>query len=122
MNNWNFTGNLGRDCESRYLANGDPVTSFSVGVKAGYGNSEKTVWAKCAIFGKRAESLAPYLTKGAQVAVTGEISLNEWKDKEGNARTDLQVRVQDVTLIGGKKDKDAKPAAKPADEDDSIPF
>jgi len=123
MNNWNFTGNLGNDCDTRFLASGDAVTSFSVAVKSGYGNNEKTVWAKCAIFGKRGESLAPFLVKGTSVAVCGELSLNEWTDKEGKTRTQVQVRVQDVTLMGGRRpEQEGKPATKQDDPDSEIPF
>lgn len=124
MNVFSFTGNLGRDCETRTTSGGDVITSFSVGAKSGYGKNEQTLWIKCAIFGKRGESLSKYLVKGTQVAVSGELSLNVWTDKEGKERTDLQVRVNDVTLLGKKADKpESKPAPKSkADDDDSIPF
>lgn len=112
MNSWQFTGNLGRDCETRHTPNGDPVVSFSVGVKSGYGKNESTTWANCAMFGKRAESVAPYLTKGQLVGVSGEVNLREWTDKDGGKRQSLDVRVNDLTLLG-KKDAQEKPASKP---------
>ena len=102
MNNWDFTGNLGRDAESRYLPNGDPVVNFSVAVKSGYGDKEKTTWAKCAMWGKRGEAVAPYLNKGQLVGVSGEITLREYTDKDGAVRASLEVRVNDLTLLGGK--------------------
>ena len=45
MNSWSFTGNLGRDCETRFTQSGDPIVSFSVGVKAGFGDKATTTWA-----------------------------------------------------------------------------
>ena len=104
MNNWSFTGNLGRDAEQRYTASGDSVVSFSVGVKAGFGDKATTTWANCQLWGKRGESVLPYLTKGQLVGVCGEVSLREWQDREGQKRTNLDVRVNDLTLLGGKQE------------------
>lgn len=104
MNTWNFTGNLGRDSEVRYTSAGDAVVSFSVGVKSGYGDNASTTWAKCSMFGKRGESVAPYLTKGQLVGVSGEVSMREWEDRQGQKRSNLEVRVNDLTLLGKRDD------------------
>ena len=132
MNNWNFTGNLGRDCEQRFTPGGDPVVSFSVGVQSGYGEKKQTTWANCQMWGKRGEAVAPYLTKGQQVGISGEMQLREWTDKEGAKRLSLDVRVNDLTLLGGKREgqanakpeKPAKPAAGGGfdDMESDIPF
>ena len=110
MNAWQFTGNIGKDAESRFLPNGDPVVSFSVGVKSGYGEKATTTWARCAMFGRRAESVSPYLTKGQLVGISGEVTLREWDDKQGQKRSSLEVRVNDLTLLGKK---DGQQAAQP---------
>ena len=136
MNNWNFTGNLGRDVELRHTTAGDTVAAFSVGVKAGYGEKASTTWARCTLFGKRAEALAPYLVKGQLIGVSGEVSLREWEGNDGQKRTALEVRVQDLTLLGKKDSAESpapapvqpKPAAKPSSKDpfadlvDDVPF
>ena len=132
MNVWNFVGNLGKDAETRYLQSGDPAVSFSVGVKSGYGDKATTTWARCSMFGKRGESVAPYLVKGQQVAISGEASLREYTDKQGQSRASLEVRVNDLTLVGGKREGQQQAAAPrqqaPAqqsggmDMDDDIPF
>ena len=59
MNNWNFTGNLGKDAETKTTPSGTSVCTFSVAVKSGYGDNQKTTWANCSLFGKRAESGLP---------------------------------------------------------------
>ena len=128
LNSWQFTGNLGRDCEQRSTPNGAPVVSFSVGVKSGYGKNEATTWANCQMWGKRGEAVAPYLTKGQLVGVSGEVNLREWTDKDGGKRQSLDVRVNDLTLLGKKdgapKAEKAEKPAKPktGEPDDDIPF
>lgn len=127
MNAWSFTGHLGRDAESRFTKGGDPVVSFAVAVKSGYGKNESTTWARCQMWGNRGEAVAPYLTKGQHVGIVGEVSLREWETKDGDMRKDLEVRVVDLTLLG-KRDSDQPPhPRKPAAQDeapwtDDIPF
>ena len=131
MNNITVAGQLGKDCESRFLPNGDAVTSFSVADSQG--RDKPTIWWNCSIFGKRGEALAQYLTKGQSVTVGGTISEREWTDKNGNKRKSMDIRVADVALQGGKREassdgyqggtgqRDTKPAArKPAP--DADPF
>jgi single-strand DNA-binding protein len=126
MNVLSFTGGLGRDCETRFTAKGDAVTSFSVALSSGYGDSKLTTWMNCTIFGKRGESLAPYLLKGAQVAISGEFAARPYTNKAGEEKLSLDVRVNDVTLMGGKQSNQSAPATNtpPAEFDDSetIPF
>lgn len=116
MNSWNFTGNLGNDCEQRYTQSGDSVFSFSVGVKSGFGDKASTTWAKCAMFGKRGEAVAPYLKKGTLVGVVGEVNNREYQDKEGQKRYSLDVRVNDLTLLGGKSDRSESVPSQPKQE------
>lgn len=118
MNIFAFTGNIGSDAEVRQTAAGLSVCSFSVAVSSGYGDNKKTTWARCALFGKRAEGgLVPYLKKGAQVAISGELSMNEFDGKDGQKRTSLEVRVNELDLIGGKQSDQQKPAAANAGPD-----
>jgi len=131
MNIFNFTGNLGSDAEIRYTADQKPITSWSVAVTSGYGKSEKTNWVRCTMFGDRGTKLAEFLKKGTQVAVSGEASLNEFTNKQGEVKTSLECNVSNLTLLG-KRDtlNEPKEPAKangyqpdPLDEMESdIPF
>ena len=105
MNVYTFTGNLARDAKINSTEKGDSVGSFSVGVKSGYGDKAVTNWINCSLWGKRADSLAPYLMKGQGVAISGELSLRKYKSKDGSEGASMEVRVQDVTLIGNKEDR-----------------
>jgi len=141
MNNWNFTGNLGKDAETRFTPGGDAVVQFSVGVKSGYGDKATTTWARCAMWGKRGEAVAQYLTKGQLVGISGEVTLREYTDKDGAKRSSLEVRVNDLTLLGKRDGEQSAPRSDSthaqntsrsapaqnsggafADMDDDIPF
>jgi single-strand DNA-binding protein len=132
MNNITIAGQLGRDAEVRFLSNGDPVALFSVADSQGKGKA--TIWWRCSLFGKRAQSLAPYLMKGQSVTVSGNVTQREY-EQDGVKKTSMEIRVNDVALQGGKpqQSEPSRPAAAPAqggakvpsgfDEDDSdIPF
>jgi len=124
MNNWAFTGNLGGDAETRFTPGGDAVVQFSVAATAGYGDKQVTTWAKCIMFGKRGEAVSEYLTKGTKVGIVGEVALKKWKNRDGIEVSTLEVRVNDLTLLGGKPESQPtrkqaeKPRAREAFEDD----
>lgn len=128
MNSLTITGNLGKDAEVRYLADGTPVASFSVADNQG--KDKPAIWWNASLFGRRAESLAPYLLKGQQVTVVGVVSEREWTDRDGMARKSMDVRVNDLALQGGKRDDTPRPAPsrpvaaaqQPVDDDSEIPF
>lgn len=111
MNSITVAGQLGRDSEMRYLANGDPVLSFSVADSQG--RDKPTIWWRASLFGKRAESLAPFLKKGQAVTISGTVTEREYTDKDGTPKKSQDIRVSDVALQGGKREE-AAPAAAPA--------
>lgn len=106
-----IAGQLGQDSEMKFLANGDPVLSFSVADQQG--RDKPTIWWRCALFGKRAESLAQYLLKGQKVTVTGNITEREYTDKDGVKKKAQDVRVQDVALQGDQRQQQQEPSAAP---------
>ncbi len=100
MNSITICGHLGRDIELRSLSDGTPVGGFSVADSQG--RDKPAIWWRCSIFGKRAESLAPYLKKGQQVTIVGSVTEREYTDKDGQKRTSIDVRVNDLALQGGR--------------------
>lgn len=102
MNSLTIAGQLGRDAEVRFLPNGDPVANFSVADSQG--KDKDAIWWNCQLFGKRAESLAQYLTKGQSVTVTGSVSQRKYIDKNGAEKISTDVRVNDIALQGGRKE------------------
>lgn len=130
MNNLNAVGNVGSDAEVRFTKEGTAIANFSFALSSGYGDKKKTTWLRCSIIGKRGETLAPMLLKGTQIALTGEISLNEYVAKDGTNKSSIELLVNNVTLLGKKEPSAPKEASKangyqdqPLDEMDSdIPF
>jgi len=94
-----IAGKLGRDAELRHTQGGDSVCSFSVAVDQRDGKDRSTNWFRVSIWGKRGESLAPYLLKGAAVTVAGAFSVSEYEGK-----TQLNVRANEIALQGGRGD------------------
>ena len=118
MNVFTASGNLGKDVRLANV-NGTDVANFNVAVRSGYGQNEQTLWLDCALWGKRAEALGPYLVKGQTVVVSGELGTREHEGK-----TYLTLRVGELTLVGKRSDNEtAKPQQKSnAQLDDDIPF
>jgi len=62
---------------------------------------EKTEWHRIVLWGKTAESLQEYLTKGKQIYVEGRLQTRQWDDKDGNKRYTTEIKADRVTLLGG---------------------
>lgn len=123
LNLMTLTGRIGQDAVFRAFPNGGGVLSFSVATNSGYGDKEKTLWLRANIFGKRSESkLRDYLVKGQEVAISGELSENEYTTKEGEDRKTLEINVHNIELIGGKPSgQQSQPASPQAGPDYGAP-
>jgi single-strand DNA-binding protein len=112
-----FTGHLGREAELRRLPDGTPVVGFSVAVKRGWGDRERTVWYDCSWWGERAERCVAWLGKGRQVAIQGLPDARAWMPRDGSPepRAGLECRVLDLDLLGGgSASAEAAPSPAPA--------
>jgi single-strand DNA-binding protein len=105
-------GNLGRDPEVRYLPSGDPVANFSLATTESWRDKsgqkkEDTQWHQIEVFGKTAEVVRDYCTKGKQVYIEGTIRYDEWTDKDGVKKTKAKIRVSGpnsrLVLLGGPR-------------------
>lgn len=105
MNVWTFTGRLGADGELRTTQSGEKVLGFRVANDVGFGERKTTQWVDCSIWGRRAESLAPHLTKGKSVVVSGEVTLREYEKRDGTRGAGLSVRVAEIDFTGGAREE-----------------
>ena len=104
MNVWTFTGRLGADGELRTTQSGEKVLGFRVANDVGFGDRKTTQWVDCSIWGRRAEALAPHLTKGKAVVVSGEVTIREYEKRDGTRGAGLSVRVNEIDFTGGGRE------------------
>jgi single-strand DNA-binding protein len=144
-----IVGNLGRDPELRYTPQGTAVCNFSVATnerrrdKAGE-QQDVTTWFRVNAWGRQAENVSKYLSKGRRVYVEGRLHVEEWTDRDGKQRYTLEVNASDVQFLDSAADvegipvrqsEQAAPSAsrgasgggggrsqEPEIEDDEIPF
>lgn len=142
LNRVQIIGNLGRDPEIRQTQAGDKVATINVAITEKWTDRnsgerrERTEWVRCVAFGKLAETMERYLTKGSKVYCEGKFSTRKWTDQSGKDRYSTEVVMQgfDGKLVmldskqGGERE-DTSPAAQEqyaqqqtADLDDEIPF
>ncbi|MGH2638174.1 MAG: single-stranded DNA-binding protein [Rhabdochlamydiaceae bacterium] len=116
-------GNLGADPESRQLPSGSTVSNFRVAVSRKYKNSEgeaqeETEWFPVVAFGKLAETVQQFLSKGRKVYVEGRLKTNSWDDKDtGDKKYRTEVVAQDVQFLDS-----VKGGAGAGSPSDSMPF
>jgi single-strand DNA-binding protein len=97
-------GNIGGSVELKYTAQGTAIANFSIASnstrKTKEGKKKITDWFSVSAFGKQAETLAKYLTKGSQILVRGKLSLSPWQTREGEPRVNADVTLQDFEFAG----------------------
>jgi single-strand DNA-binding protein len=101
-----LVGNLGRDAELRYTPGGAAVATLNLATTEVWNDrnqqkQEKTEWHRVVVWGKQAESLQEYLTKGKQIYVEGRLQTRQWDDKDGNKKYTTEIKADRITLLGG---------------------
>lgn len=94
-----IAGRVGKDPELRHTQSGDAVLNFTIAVDNGKdkdGNKRDPSWFDCSLWGKRANSLQPYISKGDALTVTGRPTARAYNEKAY-----LGINVSDLTFMGG---------------------
>lgn len=128
MNNVSLLGRLTKECELSFTANtGNAVCRFTLAVNRM--KKEETDFINCVAFGKQGETIAQYVTKGKQLAVTGSIRTGSYDAKDGTKRYTTDIIVNGFTFIaeGKKEDKDTFKGGfdeeiTPVEGDGDMPF
>jgi single-strand DNA-binding protein len=131
-------GNLGKDPEVRYTANGKAVARFSLATSEVWNDAEgnrqeRTEWHNIIVWGKQGETCGQYLAKGRQAYIEGSIRSRSYDDKNGQKRYITEIVAQRVRFLGGgggtrvapEAEGEAPgeaPAAQGPPADDDIPF
>lgn len=134
-----IVGNLGRDPELRYTAQGTPVCTFSMATndrrKDRNGETQDhATWFRITLWHRLAETASQYLQKGRQVYIEGRLRVEEYVDRDGKPRHSLEVFATDMQFLGtrenvlqpdrsvptttSKRSSDSQPDL----SDDDIPF
>ena len=99
-----IVGRLTRDVELKYMNNGNAVASMSIAVNRSKKEGDQWVseahFFDVSYFGKGAEAVKPYLTKGKQIAVQGSLRQNRW-EKDGQKQSRVVIVADSVELLGG---------------------
>jgi single-strand DNA-binding protein len=110
LNHVIIIGRLTRDCELKTTSGGMAIANLSLAVnrrvKKGEQWTEEVSFFESVLFGKTAEGLKPYLLKGKQIAVEGELKQERW-EKDGQSRSKVVINASNVQLLGGN-DKPAQ--------------
>lgn len=101
-------GNLVRDCELKYTQGGMAIGNISIASNRSKKQSDGTYTSEVSyfdivLFGKTAENLKQYLTKGKKVAVQGFLKQDRWTDQQGNNRSRVSIIAENLQLLGGNE-------------------
>lgn len=113
MNCITFDGRVVADAELRHTPGGESVLGFRVASDISFGDRKTTNWFQCQMWGKRGEALEPFLKKGQQVTVYGQLTLREW-DNKGVKQLSPDIRCHDVTLQGSRPEGSGSAPARAA--------
>ena len=104
-----ITGNLTRDAELRTTPSGTAILNVGVAVNDRRRNPQTGDWedyanfVDCTMFGKRAEALNQYLTKGTKVAIEGRLHYSSWEDRNtGQKRSKLDVTIDEIEFMSSR--------------------
>src|SRR3990167_5440897 len=131
-------GNVGRDPEIRFTTSGEPIANFSLATSEkwtdkGGQKQERTEWHRVEVFGKTAQVVRDFVSKGKPVYIEGSIHYEEWEYKDGNKRNTTRMRGggpnPKLVLLGSRgepRERDDGPEKQYADgfqvSDEDVPF
>ncbi len=110
LNTVHIAGNLTRDPESKTVANQRMVATFGLAINRRYKSAdgqqkEDCTFVEIECWGRQAELVGQYLSKGRNCMVEGSLQYHKWTDKNGNNRSQLRVLAQRVHFIGGPNEQ-----------------
>ena len=99
-------GNLGADPELSYTQSSQAVLKLRLATNESFVNKagerqERTEWHRVVVWGKRAEALSKFLSKGRQLYIEGRLQTRSWEDKDGQKRYATDIVATEIVLLGG---------------------
>jgi len=98
-------GNVGNDPEIKNLEGGKKVANFTIATNDSYKNEkgekvEQTEWHRVVAWGKTAEIIEKFVTKGKEIAIEGKLTHRSYDDKNGEKRYITEVVVNELLMLG----------------------
>lgn len=105
-----INGNLVKDAELKTLADNQDSSVLNFTIAHSEKKDDEAIFLRCSLWGDFGKVMAPYLTKGKAVVVTGAIHQNSWINKEGQERREIAIKVNGIHLEkdGKKEEKDGQ--------------
>jgi len=121
-----LVGNVGQEPEVRTTQGGQTVASFSLATaehwkdKSGE-RQEKTTWHRCVVWGALSKVVESFVVKGSKVGIQGRYESRKWTDRDGNERTQFEVNVSHLELLGEKRASQQNSHNEEAEAEDPRP-
>lgn len=118
-----LVGRLTKNPELRYTNSGKGVATFTLAVDSGFGDSKRTDFINCVVWGKQGETVSEYLNKGKLALVDGRLQIRSYDDRDGNKRYATEVVADNVRFLS-PKENGGVPEYATAEEmpDGNLPF
>ena len=106
-----LAGNLTRDPQVRFFANERAVANFGIAINNRYKTAdgqqkEETTFVDVEAWGRTAELVGQYLTKGRACFIEGRLKLDNWEDKDGQKRSKLKVVADNVQFLDSNPNRE----------------
>lgn len=101
-----LVGNLTRDPELKYTPSGQQLAKFGLAVSRAFSKTNETDFFNIVAWGKLAEICGQYLHKGKQVLIEGEIHTRTYETQEGQKRSAVDIKANNMLMLGSKKDSE----------------
>ena len=127
LNKVMLMGNLTRDPELRYTPSNMAVANLSLAVNRVWYNKqtnekqEEVTFVDVDVFGRQAEVIAKYMSKGRPILVEGRLKLDSWESKEGDKRSKLKVVLENFQFVGSRGDSGGDSGGGSSSHEDSAP-
>lgn len=127
MNHITLIGRLTKDPDLRYTKDGKPVCNFTLAVNRPHSNDE-TDFINCVVWGKAAENVAKYVSKGRQLAVEGRLQIRSYDGNDGQRKYVTEVVCERTEFLGGyggqkkQQPKQQDFGTEVSFSDDDLPF
>ncbi|VXD21974.1 Single-stranded DNA-binding protein [Planktothrix paucivesiculata PCC 9631] len=102
-----LVGRAGGDPEVKYFETGSVVCNLTLAVNRRSRKTDQPDWFNLEIWGKTAEVAANYVRKGSLIGIKGVLKFEYWQDRStGTQRSKPVIRVDELDLLGSKRDSD----------------